>query len=119
MKILISLFLILFSVTAIAETLSWEPPTTRVDGTPFDPLTEVDRYELVCQDKVTAIPPTQEQEQTYVFKKHEILPDYGEIGCYLIVVDTGGLQSEPSNTVTIPWEKQKPSTATNVILIVE
>jgi hypothetical protein len=43
MKILISLFLILFSVSAVAETLSWEPPTTRVDGTPFDPVTEVDR----------------------------------------------------------------------------
>lgn len=119
MKLLIALFVLLFSVAAAAETLSWEPPTTRVDGTPFDPATEVARYELVCGDKVTEIPPTQDPANSYVFKKYEILPDYGDNSCYLTVVDTDGLQSAPSNTVAITWEKKGPSAATNVILIVE
>lgn len=110
---------LVFSGAALSETLSWEPPTTRVDGTPLDPVTELAPYELVCGDVVTEIPATNEGPQEYEVTKHEILPDYGTTECYLIAVDTDGLRSEPSNAVSINWERTSPARPTNLLIIVE
>jgi len=70
MKILIALIAVLFSVAAVAETLTWTPPTTRVDGTPLDPAAELAPYELVCGEVTTTIPATGDQEQAYQVRKH-------------------------------------------------
>jgi len=119
MKTLIALIVALFSVAAVAETLTWTPPTTRVDGTPLIPETELAPYELVCGEVTTTIPATGEQDQSYQVRKHEILPGYGETGCYMIAVDTDGLKSEPSETVYLTWEKGAPSAVTNILIIKE
>jgi hypothetical protein len=123
MKTLIALIVALFSVAAVAETLTWTPPTTRVDGTPLDPATELAPYELVCGQGdnavTTNIPATGEAEQRYQVAKHEILPNYGEIPCYMVAVDLDGLKSEPSETVYLTWEKGAPSAVTNILIIKE
>ena len=119
MKILIALIAVLFSVAAAAETLTWTPPTTRVDGTPLDPAAELAPYELVCGEVTTTIPATGDQEQAYQVRKHEILPGYGETGCYMVAVDKDGLKSEPSEMVYLTWEKGAPSAVTNILIITE
>ena len=123
MKILIASILLLFSVAALAETLVWQPPTSRVDGTSLDPATELAPYELVCGQGdnavTTNIPATGEAEQRYQVAKHEILPNYGKIPCYMVAVDLDGLKSEPSDTVTIPWAKGAPSAVTELIILTE
>lgn len=123
MKLLITAMLMLFSITALAETLVWQPPTTRVDGTPLDPVTELAPYELVCGQGdnavTTEIPATGEAEQRYQVSKHEILPDYGDIPCYMVAVDLDGLKSAPSDTVVIPWAKSAPSAVTEILILAE
>ena len=36
--------------TLPAKTLSWEPPTSYSDGTPLDPVAELDRYEFYVKE---------------------------------------------------------------------
>ena len=110
---------LVFSGVAAAETLSWEPPTSRNDGTPLDPVAELAPYELVCGDVVTQIPPTNDGPQEYEVTKHEILPAYGTTDCYMVAVDLDGLRSEPSNSVPISWEKASPARPTNLLIIIE
>lgn len=119
MKLIIGIVLLALSGMVSAETLSWEPPTTRVDGTPLDPATELSVYELSCGGKKTEIPATGEENYEYEVTKHEILPEYGEHKCFLVAVDNDGLKSEPSNTVSITWEKSAPGRPTSVIIITE
>ena len=118
MKLLASISLTLFSASALSATLTWEPPTSRVDGTPLDPATEISEYRLTCGDTVTPIPATM-TGQEYEVAKHEILPGYGTYDCFLTAVDTDGLVSMPSNAVILEWTKQPPSAPTNLLIIRE
>lgn len=117
MKTLTIGLLILLSMPLLAETLTWEPPTTRQDGTPLDTLIELDKYVLTCGDKATAIEPTVAQGETRTVNKAEILPGYGSFDCSMVAVDTDGLTSEPSNSVAIDWVKQPPAAPTSLLLI--
>jgi len=110
------LLLLLIPTLAFAETLSWEPPTTYADGTPLNPLTDLSEYRLYCEDVVTVVPASSTDNQ-YVIKKYEALPGYGTWDCYLTAVGTDNLESEPSNTVAILYEKTGPAKPINLIIL--
>ena len=114
---LVLVFLSIVAVDAMAETLTWVPPTTRADGTPLDPATEIAEYQLTCGDTVTTIAPTMPEAGAYELAKHEALPKYGTFDCTMVAVDTDGLRSEPSNSVAVEWVKQPPMPPTNLIIL--
>lgn len=123
MKYIYVLFaLMIMSFGAMAQqnsvaSISWDAPTTRVDGQPLS-LDEIQNYNLYCGDVTTTIPPSTETG-TYEVSRSEILPGYGEHTCYMTTVDVNGLESEPSERVTIAWEITAPSSPTNLIIILE
>ena len=119
MRLIVLVLLALVAGTTLAETLSWTPPTTRADGTPLDPATEISEYRLACGEVVTSIDPTVQPGSQYEYSKHEILPNYGRHECHLVAVDTDGLVSDASDSVTIQWEQAPPAIPTDVILITE
>lgn len=107
------------STGVMAETLTWNPPTERADGTPLDPMTEVAEYRLVCGEVTTSIEPTVAEGEHYELTKHQVLPGYGEHECHMTTVDNDGLESEPSDSVVIEWDKAPPREPTDVLVIVE
>ncbi len=125
MKIHIGLVLFGFLVTAIlapqiasAETLSWEPPTTRVDGTPLDPVTDLSNYFFKCDGGIAiSIPAVGDGTNTYPLTKRDIFPDYGTYDCWMTAVSTEQLESSPSNIVTIPYDPTKPNSPINLIIL--
>lgn len=119
MRLILLALVALLAMPAMAETLSWTPPTDRVDGTPLDPMTEIAEYRLDCGGVVTSIESTVEAGHQYEVRKHEVLPDYGSHECVLMAVDTDGLVSEPSNAVIIEWQKTAPRAPTDLLVIVE
>jgi len=119
MKLIIAILMALIAVPVLAETLTWTPPTDRADGTPLDPMTEIAEYRLVCGEVVTSIAPTVAEGQQYELTKHEALPGYGATECFMTAVDTDGLESLPSNTVTIQWDKSPPMAPTDLVVITE
>lgn len=112
------LFLLLFPVFAYAETLSWEPPTTRADGQPLDPATELSEYRLYCGSVMTSIPAATSNGQ-YEIERAVILPEYGAYDCYMTAVDTEGRESASSNTVAITWEAVAPDPPTTLLIITD
>lgn len=103
----------------------WEPPTTRVDGQPLAPE-EIAHYDVSCVVSGTEISPvavpvyeipanaeTHEHAVTY----SDLLAEYGAYDCALRTVDTDGLRSGWSNTVTLTWEPAPPGVPVNVLVI--
>ena len=119
MRILSAILLFLFAFPALAETLTWTPPTERVDGAPLDPATEIAEYRLICGTVTTSIDSTVPEGNQHEVRKHESLPGYGSHDCALVVVDTDGLESEPSNSVVVEWQKSAPVAPTDLLLIVD
>jgi len=99
-----------------AETLSWEPPTSRVDGQPLDPATELSEYRFYCAEVTTSIPATSTNGE-YEIDKAQSLPGYGTFDCYLTAVDTEDRESQPSNTVALIWEPTAPNAPTTLLII--
>lgn len=119
MRLIVLMLLALLALPAMAETLTWTPPTQRADGTPLDPMTEIAEYQLVCGEVVTSIEPTVPEGERYELIKYEILPGYGSHDCHMKAVDTDGLVSKASESVAIQWEKAQPLAPTDVVLITE
>ena len=94
--------------------LSWEAPTSRVDGSPLDPATELSGYELTCGDVVTAIPATVEGNG-YPVAKADALPGYGNYDCSMVAIDTENRRSPPSDPVEVGWIAG-PSAPTELII---
>lgn len=132
MRVLLILATIFFSISVIAQvadapetavekptTLSWEPPTSRQDGTLLDPATELSHYNLYC-DVFNGQPfriPGESTAGSYEVNKTQLFPGYGDYSCYLTAVDLESRESPPSNSVIIPWPPARPSAPTNVLLI--
>lgn len=117
MRYFILVVLMIMSSMAFATTLSWEAPTTRVDGVALD-ISELSHYNLYCGDLgvVTKIPATTPTGE-YEVPKMELFPDYGMYTCNMTAVDTEGLESMPSNSVDIFWDAVNPSSPTNLLII--
>jgi len=94
--------------------LSWEAPTSRMDGSPLDPATELSGYELTCGDVVTAIPATVEGNG-YPVAKADALPGYGNYDCSMVAIDTENRRSPPSDPVEVEWIAG-PSAPTELII---
>lgn len=109
--------LALSPLIAAATTLSWEPPTSRQDGTPMDPVTELKGYQLHCGGVVTTLPATGVRSSSYRIVKHEALPGYGTTPCYLVAVDTEGRKSPKSNSVEVTWEATAPAKPISLIIL--
>lgn len=90
-------------VKVVDETMefNWEPPATRVDGTPMGP-DEIGKYDLNCAGNTVWISPEQ-IEGGYTAQTADILPEYGEYTCKVATVDTDGLRSQWSNEVLVSW----------------
>tara|TARA_R100000152_G_C6782307_1_gene219777 strand:- start:18649 stop:19053 length:405 start_codon:yes stop_codon:yes gene_type:complete len=75
-------------------TFTWEAPTTRVNGDPL-PATEIQGYELY-------VSPVGGEVQVYEVQSSPFTPDLspGEYEAAIRTVDTDGLYSQPSDTVT-------------------
>lgn len=117
MRLLIALTLLAISTVVSATTLSWEPPTTRVDGKALD-ISELSHYNLYCGDLgIVAEIPASTSTGEYEVPKLELFPDYGMYSCHMTAVDTEGLESMPSNTVDIFWDPVNPSSPTNLLII--
>jgi hypothetical protein len=90
--------------------LSWEAPTTRVNGSPLA-ADEIAGYEMQCQvdDAANGVVatsyeiPATVQAMPYEIDKAELFPEYGTYDCVLIVEATNGKRSQPSNAVTASW----------------
>lgn len=116
MKRLIPLLLILTacSNSALAITLEWTEPKYRVDGTPLYAPTDIGEYRLYCGTLPAYKVPAGNQ---YTAPLHDILPAFGEYICYLTAVDMEGLESLPSNTVTLNYDRTAPQAPTLTIKV--
>lgn len=117
MKIVLILMALFMAGSAAATTLSWEPPTTRADGQPLDPATELAEYRLYCADLAVVPIPAATAIGSYEVDKTEIFPGYGAYDCALTAVDLEGLESVRSNIVAIPWDPVEPNAPTNLLII--
>ena len=112
MRILIVLTLL--AATAMAEdvTLTWQPPTERVNGVAFDVTTELDRYDIICStedNEVTETVPGMSEVSEHTFDAIDAFGNsYGEYQCYIRAVDTFGLMSEAAGPVVVSWEPAAP-----------
>lgn len=100
MRIMITLLLAVLAMPALAVTLSWEPPTTRVSGEELQ-ASEVGNYEICvsaeeggeCVETLTA---SSGEVQMPV---DTVLSDYKPRHFRIRVYDTDGLVSEWSDSV--------------------
>ena len=108
---------LVFSGVAAAETLSWEPPTTRVDGTPFDASKDLSSYQLYCDDLAAVPVPSDTSDGQYKIPLAEIFDGYGTFSCALTAVDLDGLESARSNSVDVVYPVALPSKPTTLIIL--
>lgn len=116
-KLLLSVvFFILASVTQAATQIivTWQPPTEREDGQPIS-ASEISGYTLRCGGVITQLPPG----DSYTGSIADVLPGYGATDCTLSAVDQNGLESQPSDPVTVLWTPGKPRAPTTIIIIAE
>ena len=87
------------ATSVLALSLTWTPPSQRIDGTAFS-LSEIDHYTLYCGA-------TLELDQTFVIDDptatrqviDDLLPD-GDWFCAITVTDYLGLESEWSSVLS-------------------
>ena len=108
---------LVFYGVAAAETLSWEPPTTRVDGTPFDASKDLSSYQLYCDDLAAVPVPSDTSDGQYKIPLAEIFDGYGTFSCALTAVDLDGLESARSNSVDVVYPVALPSKPTTLIIL--
>lgn len=98
------------------ETLTWEPPTEREDGTPFL-VSEIQHYELYIGTKSQASAPEGDKtyEHTVSVPADKTSHDCSKFnipeGKYFIsgkVIDNGGLESKFSSEITRDILSDKP-----------
>ena len=117
MKRLIPLLLILSACSnpALAITLEWVEPKYRADGTPLYAPEEISGYRLYCGDLPYHLVPA---GNAYTAHLSDILPSFGEYSCHLTAVDTEGLESQPSNTVTLVYNRTAPDAPATLTIVV-
>lgn len=107
-RITVLLLLALPAGTLAEITLAWKAPLERADGSAITNQ-EIEGYNIYC-DGDTA--PTHSQENTPTRDEKWEVPDSlfspGDHSCYATTVDTGGLESVPSNSVLFTVAPQEP-----------
>lgn len=107
MKTLLVLLLALLMLPAVAHartaTITWEPPTTRTDGTTLT-ADEIDGYVFSCrsgEEEHADLLDIDGSEQSVVTTYADLFTSYGEYLCAMRTVDTTGLESPLSNEVSV------------------
>lgn len=101
-------------VTAMADeiTFSWEPPVERMNGVPFDPVTELERYDIQCatdSHSITEVVPGYSDVSEHSFSQAKVFSNnYGEYKCTVSAVDSDGLRSDPAGPLYVAWEPTRP-----------
>lgn len=127
--LLLSMATLLGSV-AYAEgttiSLSWTPPTERVNGEVLDPVTEIASYELRCSlvGETAFIAqlsiPGLSDVGSFESPLAAVFPQYGLYDCEMAAVDTFGIYSDfvVVENGPVEWLPGKPRTPTNLLILV-
>lgn len=103
--ILVSLgLLVSIPVGAGPISFSWTNPTQNVDGTTFDPATELAEIRIYCNGDTT---PTFVSLGALESLADNVPP--GTYTCYATAVNNDGAESGPSNSVTKVVERAPPN----------
>ena len=105
-------------------SVSWEPPTARLDGLPIDPATEISHYTLKCATSESG-PfedgyhiPGMTPDGTHAAALVDVFPGgYGDYWCVMTATDTGGQESGPSNVAAFSWQAPEPGAPTQLLII--
>lgn len=108
----------------VEVTVTWDPPTQRLDGLPMDPATEISHYTLLCATdeagpfeggyQIPGLTP----DGTHAAALTDVFPDgYGDYWCVLTATDTDGRESGPSNVATFRWAPASPGSPTQLLII--
>lgn len=102
------------SITVQADTftISWTPPTHRVDGTPLAE-SELAKYSFYCDDTLL----TDFQVIPGIWEMDITITQYGAFVCGLTVWDLGGLESDMSNTLTFTVGPKAPGPVTGLTIV--
>jgi len=111
-KIALYLFLALMPFAAISEdkTFAWDFPTTRTDGSILD-AAELAETRIYCDDILLQAIPAPETTLTID------LPTTTQ-RCAATTVDKGGLESDYSNWVDIPYAPGAPTITITITVLV-
>lgn len=97
--LLVTLGLVTMAV-AQAKTMSWTHPTERVDGSPLA-VTEIAETRIYCDGEAAIVVAAPASSYQYLTP--------GTHTCHATTVDTQGLESDPSNTITFEVLKAAPA----------
>lgn len=75
-------------------TIRWTPPSERVNGDSFDPVTELERYEFYCGDIEPIYISGYSTVSEYSFDKSGYFTEPGSYDCFMAAVDSDGLYSD-------------------------
>ncbi len=91
-------------VLSAPQDFSWSNPTTRVDGSAFDPATEQAETRIYCDGDTTPtiVVPGDATTATGDFS-------FGSHTCYATVVDNFDQESDASNSVTFVVTPARPN----------
>jgi len=101
---------LVFAQGSVQKTFTWTPPTEREDNTPL-PDSEIASYKIYCDGDSTPI--WTQTNQPGADERWEAPAGSFALGahnCHATTVDTGGLESGPSNVVpfTVTLANPKP-----------
>jgi hypothetical protein len=107
-------------------TLSWDPPTERVNGEALDPATDIASYELRCslvgEAEYTAQLSIPGLSEIGAFSSPlaTVFPTYGLYDCEMAAVDTFGIYSDYVIVQNGPveWLPGKPQGPTNLLILI-
>ena len=105
------LALILASPLTLAvdgKLFTWIPPTEREDATPL-PESEIASYNIYCDgDPTPVFTQSHIPSGNQTWQSHRTDFALGVHACHATTVDTGGLESDPSNVVNFTVTPERP-----------
>jgi len=121
MRMVAAILIALSSAYAAAQTVTvtWEPPMTRENGEPLDPVTEISHYTVFCrQQGATVWPDSGLQLEGFVSSGSREVPvtdlaqGTGVHECTITATDIDGLESAkgPTDTATFLVRPDPPGT---------
>ena len=95
---------IIVGAYAVPQGFTWTNPTERMDGSPYDALTEQKEVRFYCDGDIS---PTFIDNDGDTSAVNDF--SFGSHSCYATVVDNFDQESDPSNTVTFTITPARPN----------
>lgn len=90
------------------KLFTWIPPTEREDATPL-PESEIASYNIYCDgDPAPVFTQSHIPSGNQTWQSHRTDFALGVHSCHATTVDTGGLESDPSNIVNFTVTPERP-----------